>query len=99
MSLPIFIYTSYELYFLTYISGPQMLMFSLVHGDELFLLFMSISLLFFTFFLFLNALLGFSNKWHVYRMFNMAIYKLLLFIQIIHCALYITYDYWVEIII
>lgn len=68
MSLPIFIYTSYELYFLSVFRGPQMLLFSLIHGDKP------------------------IKQVHNNHVLSMATYKVILSVQVIHTALYATYD-------
>jgi hypothetical protein len=95
-SLPFLFQSAYEMYYLTFTQGQQMIFFSLIHSSSLYLWVVLGSALAF-FFLEAYALvvlvlkiLGKLGSWNNYP------WKMLivLLIQLVHTVLFITYDSW-----
>jgi hypothetical protein len=91
-----FLETSFEMYLLTLMNGPQMLFFSLAHIAPFFLLIVALSgvafvcLAIFAFVVVMENLIGKLESPGNYPRFMLIV----LCVQIVHTALLLTYERW-----
>ena len=95
LSAPFFLETSFEMYVLTALSGPQMLGFSLMHsGGTALLVVLAVSALSFLF-LAIYSLVAFGRVLlHKPTGRHERVFVWILGVQVLHVTLFFLYDYW-----